>query len=358
MDLRTFETRYYVVKGLEQIKNKFLQALFSKQSYSTKGIVNIINSQFYIIPLINACIRSGNKQEKLQMVRAFLEDKELIYNSRKKQHEDIQTATARLLTNIKSRQGRLRDKGIELIENVISNKDLLVNKVLIVNVTDLLDKNLTGLVANGLIKQYKRPVLLLRNKDENTLIGSMRGYEKGVIKDFKQFLNDTGKFVFVEGHSNAAGCEIKVDKLVEVNELINEQLKDVEIDIDVHDVDLVIPGNQLKEPLFKVLDEHRDLWSFKVEEPVIAIKDISVDKDDVQIMGKTKSTLKFTYRGIEFIKFKSSEEQYEDIVNRGQTLVFDVVGRLGFNEWEGKKTPQIIMEDFEVVKTKSKEWIF
>jgi hypothetical protein len=49
------------------------------------------------------------------MINAFLESKERIYYARKKEYEDIQTNTARMLTNIKSRQNRLRDKGVELI---------------------------------------------------------------------------------------------------------------------------------------------------------------------------------------------------------------------------------------------------
>lgn len=358
MDIRTLETRYYVYKGLEQINNSFLKALFDKQSYSTKGIVNVINCQFYIVPLINAAVRSATNEEKLKMIRAFLEEDEQIYNSRKKEYEDLQTSTARLLTNIKARQGRLRDKGIQQIEAQIYNDDLLDNKVLIVNVTDLLDKNLTGLVANGLAKQYKRPVLLLRNKGEYSLSGSMRGYEKGAIKDLKQFLTDTGKFVFVEGHSNASGVEIKKEKIDELNSMINEQLKDIEIDIDIHEVDLIVPAKQLKVGLFKELDKHRNLWGFKVEEPLIAVKELSVDKNNVQLMGSNKTTIKFVHNNIEFIKFKTNEEAYEDMISKGQTLIIDVVGRFGFNEYQGKKIPQVIMEDFEVIRANKKEWVF
>jgi single-stranded-DNA-specific exonuclease len=355
MDLRSLETRYYVLKGLKQINNSFLKELINKQSFSMKGIVNIVNCQFYIVPLINACIRSGNLQEKLQMLNAFLESKEQIFNSRKKEHESIQVATARMLTNIKARQGRIRDKGLEAIEERIKEKNLLDNKILIVNVTDILDKNLSGLVANSLAKTYKRPVLLLRYDEEsNTLGGSGRGYEKGAIKDLRQFLQDTGQFIFVEGHSNAHGVSIEVDKLIKANEMINEQLKEVDIDIDIYDVDFIIPAKQFKESFIKDLSKYKDLWGFKVEEPVIAIKDIEVNKDEVYINGSKKNTLKFIYKGIEFIKFFSSEEEWESIVSKGARLVLDVVGKCSINEYNGVKTPQVVMEDVDVVGTKKK----
>lgn len=358
-DSRNLETRYYMNKGLNQIKNKFLQALVEKQSYSLKGEINIVGVQFYIAPLINACIRSGNMQEKIQMMEAFLESKEQIYNSRKKQHEDIQTATARMLVNIKNRQNRARDKGVKLIEERIKEKNLLDNKILIVNVTDILDKNLTGLVANQIISKYKRPVLLIRQKEDSDVFGgSARGYEKGVIKDLKQLLTNTNKFIFCEGHANAHGFEIEAEKIVELNNLINEQLKDVQIDVDIHDVDFIIPANQLRSEFVKEINKHKNLWGINVEEPTIAFKNIEINKDEIYIMGKNKNTIKFTYKGIEFIKFRTNEEVWEELISKGDRLVLDVVGKCSMNEYEGKVTPQIIMEDFAVTKTKKKQFVF
>lgn len=359
MDSRELETRYYMLKGLKKINNSFLKALCDKQEYSTKGIINLMNVAFYIVPLCNAAIRAGNTQEKLQMVNAFLESKELIYYKRKDEHEPIQVNTARLLTNIRNRQNRLRDKGVDAIEGRIKEKSLLNNKILIVNVTDILDKNLTGLVANQISRKYKRPALLIRQKGSTNLFGgSARGYEKGVIKDLKQFLTDTNKFIFCEGHPNAHGLEIEAEKLVEVNEIINEQLKDVQIDMDIHNVDFIIPSKQLNDRLIKSLHDLRDFWGQKVEEPMLAIKEIEVNKDEVYINGAKKNTLKFVYKGIEFIKFFSSEEEWEGIVKQGERLVIDVVGKCSINEYEGKKIPQIIIEDYEVVKVKKKELIF
>lgn len=358
-DLKELETRYYVNKGLTQINNPLLKALYEKQSFSTKGVINVINTQFYICPLINAAIRTGNMQEKLQMMKAFLGSKELVFNSRKEESEDIQTATARMLGNIKNRQGKLRDKGIALIEKRIEDKNLLNNKVLIVNVTDILDKNLTGLVANALAKSKRRPVLLVRyDEEEGVMRGSARGYDKGVIKDFKAFLNNTDKFNYCEGHANAFGVSIQVEKLIEANELINELLRDVEIDIDVYEVDFIIPANQLSKSFINEIYQYLHLWGYKVEEPLIAIKEIEINSDQIHLIGSKKNTLKFTYEGIEYIKFFSSEEEWESLINKGERLVIDVVGKCSINEYRGKITPQIVIEDYEVVKTKKKEWVF
>lgn len=358
-DSRVPETRYYMNEGLKHINNSFLKALFEKQSYSTKGKINIVNCQFYIVPLVNAAIRIGNMQEKLQMMNAFLESKELIYNKRKDESEVIQVATARMLGNIKSRQARLRDKGVKLIEQRIHEKKLLDNKVLIVNVTDLLDKNLTGLVANSLAKQYKRPVLLLRyNEKDNVLQGSGRGYDKGFIKGFRGFLNDTGLFNYCEGHSEAFGASICPENLIEVNKIINQKLEGIEIDSDVYDVDFVIPMKSLSEKFIKELNEYRNLWGHNVEEPLIVAKDLEINAEDIQILGANKTILKFICKGIEYIKFSSSEDEWKDIVDKGERLVMDVVGRCSVNEYQGKKVSQMIVDDYEVVGVKKKKFVF
>jgi single-stranded-DNA-specific exonuclease len=356
-DTRNTETRYYITKGLSNIKNTFLQALIEKQSYSLKGDVTTVGVQFYIAPLINACVRSGNTEEKLQMFKSFLNSTELIYYKRNKEYEPIQVSTARLLGNIRNRQNKLRDEGTKEIEKRIQEKNLLENKVLIVNVTDILDKNLTGLVANKVAQQYKRPVLLLRLR-EDVLGGSARGYDKGFIKDFKHYLTNTGNFIFCEGHSNAFGVEITPEKLIEVNNLINEELKDIEIDIDIYMVDFIIPSKQLKERLVKDLSKYKYIWGQNIEEPSIAIKDIEVNKDEIYLNGKTSKSIKFIHKGIEFIKFFSNEDEYNHLINKGERLVFDIVGKCDINEYQGKKTPQIKIVDYEVIKTKKKEYVF
>ena len=49
------------------------------------------------------------------------------------------------------------------IENIIKEYNLLINKVLVVPIPKsvYVEKNLTGLIANQLMAQYQRPVLLL-----------------------------------------------------------------------------------------------------------------------------------------------------------------------------------------------------
>lgn len=359
MDMRELETRYYVLKGLENINNSFIKALLKQQEYSINGEINITNIAFYIVPLINAAIRVGDEEDKINMMKSFLESNETVYYKKKDINESIQTATARRLYNLKNKQNRLRDKGVELIEKRIEEKGLLSNKILIVNVTEILDKNLTGLVANQISRKYKRPVLLIRQKENSTIFGgSARGYEKGVLKDFKQFLRDINKFIFCEGHKNAFGFEIEAEKLIEVNNIINDLLKDVEIDVDEYEVDFIIPLEKLNPEIIYSIHKLRDIWGNNIEEPLIAVTNITVNKDDIQLLGKNKNTFKFKCRDIDFIKFNyNNEETFNEVFN-GECFVMEIVGRCSVNQWDGKEIPQFIIEDFNLLEVKKKEWVF
>jgi single-stranded-DNA-specific exonuclease len=351
MDLREYETRYYVKKGLEQVNNPLLKALIEKQEYSMKGIVNITTVTFYVVPLINAAVRAANMSEKRDMMKSFLCSKEQVYYKRKDEHEPISVATARSLYNIRSRQNKLRDKGLESIEFEIENNSLLDNKVLFVNVTDSLDKNLTGLVANQISRKYKRPTVLYRKKGKGVIGGSGRGYENGHIKDFRQFLLGTDKFIFCEGHGNAFGIEINEQDLSDVQSIINAQLEGIDIAVDEYEVDLLLDSNELSSDLIFEIAKYNNEWGSKLTEPLLAFTNIPISKEDINLIGKNKNTIKMVHKGIEFVKFFTKEEIYNTLFSEGETFYINIIGKCSLNEWEGQVTPQILITDFEIVDT-------
>ena len=66
-------------------------------------------------------------------------------------------------------------------------------------------------------------------------------------------------------------------------------------------------------------------------------------------MSPDKShTIKIQLEEISLIKFKSSQEEYESLLSEGYTTI-NIVGTCNLNEWNGKISPQIIIEDYEVI---------
>ena len=74
----------------------------------------------------------------------------------------------------------------------------------------------------------------------------------------------------------------------------------------------------------------------------------------ITLMGLEKGhpTIKITVNGVSIIKFKASEELYEQMCQ--ENMVLTVVGKCAINEWNGTVTPQILVEDFDL----REEWIF
>ncbi|MGG1444915.1 DHH family phosphoesterase [Brevibacillus laterosporus] len=344
MDLRELETRYYVQLGLNHINNRFLSELIMKQEYPMKGVVNITNISFFIVPLINAVTRVGTIEERENTFKSLIESEESIYYKRKDTWEPIINNTVRQVSNVRNRQNRLRDSGITEIEERIDAKGLQENKILIVNVSDILESSLTGLVANKIAEKYMRPTLLLKKNEEGVYRGSGRGYEKCTVKDFRNFLLNTRKFAFCEGHAQAFGASITKEQLISFFhdfELLTEgvAINDIEVDFE-------IPFSKLSKGLFEELYRYNHIWSKGLEEPLVVIKEVPIHKDSFAIMGKKQDSVKFISKGVEFVKSHCSEEEVDAFKNN-QNKCVNLLGKCSMNEWQGEKKGQFIIDQFE-----------
>lgn len=347
MDLRELETRYYAKKGLEQISNPLIKEIVNKQDYSMGGIVNIHNVAFYVVPLINAAVRSATLEEKTRMMKSFLGFEEEVYYKRNDTYESLHVSVARSLTNIRNRQNKPKDKSIPIIEEHILINNMIEEKVLVIDVSDILDKSLTGLVANQIARKYRRPVLLLRKKEKGILGGSARGFEEGEVKDFKEFLQISKLFNLCEGHGNAFGVEINEGNIHKLKEYISSNLKE-EIEIDSFEVDFIIKGQNLTNQLVSKVGQYRDEWGSVIREPKIAISSIEFSRENIQLYGKKKNMLKMVYGGIEFVKPYFNEEKFDHLFKDGESFYINVLGKFKINEWNGYKKPQVMIDDFEI----------
>ena len=204
MPLNDFETKHIINKGINHIRNPYFKGMVQKNEYSLGGELTPTGIAFYIAPYVNATLRSGTQEEKKVLFESMLDFKayELIPSTKRGcagQMEMRVEQACRVCANAKSRQTKARDAATESIEKLISKKNLLENKILVIKLDEFeIDKNLTGLIANQLMAEYQRPVLIL-NKTDAGWEGSGRGYEKSKLKDFRQFLIDSELVMYAEG---------------------------------------------------------------------------------------------------------------------------------------------------------------
>lgn len=364
MDMRECETRYYVDLGLTKIRSKLFKALIEKQSYSMNGVVNITSVQFYVTPILNAMIRVGGTEDKDLLFRAFIETDEVFkYKKRgetEETDEDIYTRAARLCYNAKNRQGKDVQKGVDAIDEVIKEKEIYKDKVMFINVSDILGETLTGLVAIKIAEKYNRPCLLLRRqkvrKDGSLYYGgSCRNFNNSPIESLKEFLDSIGTFEFVQGHDNAAGISIPRENVVKSIELCNERLSDMDFQ-KCFNVDFDINASDLSVRFIKAIDEMKDIFGQGIKEPLVHIKNIPIWSESFFVMGKNSNSWKvINDEGYAFVKFNVDVDKdevlqiYNSNLDREEEYSLgsiDVVGTVSINNYNNILTPQIIIKDY------------
>ena len=347
------ENQYIWSYGFSHINNFFLKTLIDKQNFSMKGIVNPTTVAFYISPLLNAVTRVGTTEEKLHMAEAFINGEKLI-PSNKKGHKGELVALAaeatRECVNAKSRQARILDNIEEKIDIKINKKDLLINKVLFVELDDDDDfpSTLNGLLATRLTNKYSRPTIVARANDDGYIRGSARAIKTENMDSFKQYLEESEMFEYVLGHPLAFGCSISSYNLDKFFSYSNNSLKDVELGEKCYSVNFIRDAmdNDI-DNLIRDVGEYGYIWSNQNDEPTLYIDNIILSTNEIQIIGTNRDTVKFIKNGITYIKFKANDLISE--LSGMKDIIMKIVGRCNINEWNGIKSPQIIIDDYEII---------
>ena len=365
MDLRSFETKYLIDLGLKNIKNPYFKGMTIKNEFSLGGKVTPFGVAFYIAPYVNAVTRSGTIDEKIVLFESMLEFKafEMIPSTKrgcKGQFETRVEQACRNCTNIKNRQTKTRDASLEIIEQIIEEQNLLENKVLLIKLSGAQRTTLGGLIANQLMSIYQKPVLILSETDHEILNeqgkvvatevwyeGSFRGPNIPGLESVKDFFEASGVTEYTAGHANAGGVGIKDFNIEAFLDYCNTTLKDFDFTPN-YKVDFIIDAKQIQDSKFDLynLIDYDNIWGQEVSEPLIAIKDLVITKGFTQLMKGT--TLKIMTPGdpdVSFIKFRSSEQEYEILTPPDLGCVtIDVIGVCERNSYNDK--PQIIIRDY------------
>lgn len=361
MDQRDFETHYLINDGLKRIRNPFFVEMMNRQQRQFEGGITPIGIAFYVVPYINAMTRSGTLDEKYLMFEAMLEWRATEYipstkRGCKGQVEQRTEQAGRTAINVKNRQKRAQDSSLENIEFIIAEARLLKNKMLVVPVDENdVDKNLAGLIANQLASKYAKPTLILRiiKHEDGTVTyeGSGRNYGRSRLENLRQFCNDTGLVMYAEGHASAFGIGIEEKNYYKFIEKTNELLKDFDF-TPCYFVDLILDWNKLSDNEIFNIASYNDIWGQQLDEPMIAFTNIPVTKDNIAFLGSNERTLRITLpeKRTNMIKFNIKDAE-KTLLDPGEgVLTMTVIGKCELNHYMGNATPQIKIEDYDIVR--------
>ena len=226
MSIKSIETKQVIFKGFreENIKNPFIYEIIKKNNFSLNKtdykpsadndlLITPMGAAFFIAPFVNAIVRSGSQEEKELIFKSMLKKcafEEVISTKRghkENEKERLVDQAMRVCTNVKNRQTKAQDEGMELLENmIIKNNMLEKHKVLLFLLeSGQINKNIAGLVANKIMNKYQRPVCVLTKvinemEDGKKMIsyqGSARGY--GVEMMFKDICAGASSTIYAEG---------------------------------------------------------------------------------------------------------------------------------------------------------------
>ena len=376
MDLRNLETKELIFKGFQKdkITNPLIYGLSRKNEFALHKAdynpsennnleITPIGCSFFITPLLNAICRSGTQQEKELIFECMLTHKafeEVLSNKRGHKLGEMERKldqALRTCTNVKNRQTRFEEDAIAKLEQKIEEEHLLDHKVLLFLLDETTDipAEVRGLIANKFMAKYQRPCAVLsyvpalpwNDIEQDAYAGSMRGYERTGIKNFKDICAGARGTIYAQGHQSAAGLAIAADKVDEFLADTDAALSLVSAE-PIYYVDYLFDGDNVDEDVLIQLSEVNDYIGTGIERPYVAVKNVKIYKEMLTMMAS--NTLKITLPGgISVIKFSCSDEEYDKLYSENGYVEINLVAKANKNIWNYNISGQLLIEDYEII---------
>lgn len=323
MSMASYENYTFTYWGKKRI-HKYLQPFISE--LNKDGDTESNKSYSYgCITNINSLIRLGNMEEKEELFRALvgeIEPHNII--SRCKYYHTKQSNDSKKLMN-----------DVDIIYD---------NKAVIAKMSQ--KTTLTGLVANKLMSEYNKPVLLVHNREDGYCDGSVRS-----PIPIKDILNESGLFQYNSGHSFAHGTSYHSDN----EQAIIDYMDGLVIDCEpCRDVLISSTVKSLPNNLFYLNESYKGIYGMNIPIPQVHIRPFTIYNTDISLLGANKTTLKFSHQGIDFIMFFVSQKVKEKLYlnDDKKQINIECIVELGINEFRGNKKYQAEIKHFEVTEHK------
>ncbi|WP_079708407.1 single-stranded-DNA-specific exonuclease RecJ [Paraliobacillus ryukyuensis] len=331
----TSENRILAYHGLQAISNSKRPGIVALKKIA--GIQDTVSEEdigFLIGPRLNAVGRLQSAYPAIELL--LTEDPEeaaYIANEINEINQERQKIVAKITE--------------EAIKQVESNP--LQQQHFIVVAQEGWNEGVLGIVASKLVRTYQRPAIVLTLQPEKQRAkGSARSipafdmFENGMeIQDlFQQF----------GGHAQAAGMTLPIENVDKIRERFNQLAQQKLTPEDYQEqleIEAIISSDDIDMKLINTLTQ---LAPFGMANPKPLFQ-IKGKPAEVRQIGSKQNHLKLALQG---------ERQVVQAIGFGIGELFhyitpqatiDLVGYLQINEWNGKKNPQIMLQDLAI-----KEW--
>ena len=334
----TDENRYFVQQGIKQMQKADSVAIEALANVS--GVdVSAINEEtigFMFGPRINAVGRLG---EAAPGVELFLTEK-----------SNEALAIANMLNDKnKERQAivkQITDEAIQLVEEAGN----IEGPSVIVVGNEGWNPGVLGIVASKLVEKYYRPAIVLGfDKEKQIAKGSARSIEG--FHMYKELAKNKDIVPHFGGHPMAAGMTLPLEHVEEFRTRLNAQAKECLTEDQLVPVVLIDVPLEMHEITTEAIESLQKLAPFGMgfAKPVYCIENVEVAsaRKIGSAQNHVKMELKDGASSLDAIGFGKGE--LADEISPTAKLSF--IGDLQINEWNGRKNPQLMIQD-----AKSSEW--
>ncbi|MFW5702723.1 MAG: single-stranded-DNA-specific exonuclease RecJ [Candidatus Dojkabacteria bacterium] len=320
--------RAIVKKGLEQFRKTKKEGLLALAD--TAGVdlarVDAYTFGFQIGPRLNAL---GRIDEPLLGVKLLAT-----------QDKQAAAKLARKADSVNRLRQQLTEKSVKEAEQRIK----LEEKILIVNSEDW-HEGVIGLIAGRLMEKYNRPAVALARKETGEWVGSARSLEEFDVT--QALAKNSDLLVRFGGHAQAAGLTIFEENLKKLGENLARLTEKIDFSRTTKakkQADISFKARQF-EP--RLIDEVLLLAPFGIGNPKPRIKLEYLELELSRQFGGGGKHHRFDSsdlaEGVELLWFNSKWNEEKNAEGRDN---YAYITTLGYNHWNGRKIPQIIIQDY------------
>lgn len=325
------ENRIIVKEGLKRIhhtKNIGLKSLIEVNGLEKDSI-----GAYHIGFVLGPCINAGGR---LDTAKRALE----LFDSEDKESADRLAGDLKALNDSRK---ELTKEGVEEAIRQVQETGRRSERVLVIYLPDC-HESIAGIIAGKVKERFYRPTIVLTDAEEG-IKGSGRsipGYNM-----FEELSKVGDLFTKFGGHPMAAGMSLPKENLQKLRSQLNKNCTLTSEDmVEKVSIDIAMPIQYISE---EFIDELKILEPFGNgnSKPLFAERDFHVLQS--QVLGKNKNTVKIYGANaagchMEGLYFGNPEELLE-LLKRKDTI--SITYYPSVNEFRGKKTLQIVIQDFQ-----------
>lgn len=326
------ENRIFVKQGLEMLKrtsNKGLKALIECTQIPVERL-SAYHIGFVLGPCLNASGRLDTAKRALELLNAETKkDAEILAGDLKALNDSRKDMTAQAV-----------EEAIELVEQTEIGKD----RVLVIYLPKC-HESLAGIVAGRIREKYYKPVFVLTDAEDGVK-GSGRSIESYHM--YEEMNRCKELFLKFGGHKLAAGLSLTRENVEVFRKRMNENCRLTEDDLcEKVSIDMQLPFAYVNEALVNEL-ECLEPFGKGNPKPVFAEREVMVHQ--MKILGKNQNVLKMIVSDAQGTKI---EGLYFGEVKACMDRISQKNGKIhvtyypDINEYMGRKTPQIIIQNYQ-----------